>query len=161
MNQNQNLNPQSTFLRTSREFPAELETLSFEVDKSYLDIANAVNNRIIGTFPINRSVVTGESWFVQRNQRQQSFRQVYTFTSTTTFPIAHGLNFSSIERFTRLWGTFTDAAGNWYGIIGASSVAIAGQLSFYVTPTNIVFLSGAGVPVMVRGSVVLEWLSNA
>lgn len=158
---NQLPNAQSNFLRTSREFPNNLEKLTFEVDKSYVDVANAVNNRILGIFPTNRSIVTGEGWFLKGNQKQQSFRQVYTFTSSTTFPIAHGLDFNSIERFTRLWGTFTDAAGNWYGILGASSVAIAGQLSFYVTPTNIVFLSGAGVPVMVRGSVVLEWLSNS
>jgi len=157
----QNLNTQSNFLRTSREFPNDLDKLSFETDKSYVDIANAVNNRIIGVFPTNRPIVTGESWFVSKNQRQQSFRQVYTFTASTTFPIPHGINFNSVERFTRLWGTYTDASGNWYGILGATSVAIVGQFTFYVTPTNIVFLSGAGVPVMVRGSVVLEWLSNS
>lgn len=138
-----------------------MEKLSFEVDKSYVDVANAVNNRTIGIFPTNRSIVTGEGWFLKGNQKQQSFRQVYTFTSASTFPIAHGLNLSSVERFTRLWGTYTDALGNWYGIIGATSVPIAGQLTFYVTATNIVFSFGAGLPVMVRGQVILEWLSNA
>ncbi len=154
-----NVPNQVSFLRTSREFPQEAKELSVELSKAYIDIANVVNSRIISQFTNNRSAQNGENWFITNNQRQQGLRQVYTFTNTSTFPIAHGLNFTNIERFSRMWGQYTDAAGNWYGIISATSVPIAGQLSFYLTPTNIVFLSGAGVPLMIRGFVVLEWLS--
>ncbi len=151
---------QVAYLRTSRDFPEEQPQLSVEIDKSYIDIANNINVRTIGIFPVRVPAINGEGWFINQNKKQQGFRQVYDFTSATTFPIPHGLNLQFIERFTRLWGTYTDAAGNWYGILGATSVPIAGQFTFYITATNIVFLPGAGAPFMVRGSVVLEWISQ-
>ena len=153
-----NIINQVAYLRTSREFPEELQGLTVQVNKSYIDIANAVNNRIIGLFPTDRSAVTGENWFVSLNQRNQSFRQVYVFTSTAA--LAHGLSFfSSISYFTRIWGQFTDGT-NWYGLIAGSNVAIAGQISFYLSPANINFLVGAGAPTLTRGIIVLEWISN-
>lgn len=147
---------QVAFLRTSRNFPSELEQLTVEVDKAYVDTANAINNRIISIFPTNRPAVNGESWFILNNQRQQGLRQVYSFDTTAN--ILHSINFNRIDRFVRTWGEFTDGT-NWYGLISGSNVAIAGQISFYLDPTNIVFLTGAGAPVLTRGSIVLEWLS--
>ncbi len=147
---------QNPYLRTSRNFPLDLGELSVEINKSYIDIANAVNNRTISLFPTTRAAITGESWFLVNNRRQQSMRQVYTFTSTAA--IAHGLNFVQFDGFTRLFGQFTDGT-NWYGLIAGSNVAIAGQVSFYIGPTNITFLSGAGAPVLTSGRLVLEWLS--
>lgn len=148
---------QVAYLRTSRNFPPEIQQLTVEVDKAYVDIANVVNNRTISIFPTNRPAVNGESWFIRNNQRQQGFRQVYVFTTTAN--IAHGIDFTEIDRFTRNFGEFTDGT-NWYGLINGSNVAIAGQLSFYLTPTNIVFLTGAGAPALTRGNIVLEWLSQ-
>lgn len=148
---------QVAYLRTSREFPEDLTKLTIEINKSYVDIANIVNNRIIGLFPTNKPAITGESWFITGNQRQQSLRQLYPFTTTT--PIPHGLNLNQIDRFTRCFGAFTDGT-NWYGLINGSNIAIAGQVSFYVTPTNIVFLVGAGAPALTKGQIVLEWLSQ-
>jgi len=147
-----------SFLRTSREFPEELHQLTVELNKSYVDIANTVNNRIISLFPTTRPAITGENWYVFQNQRQQSFRQVYTFTTTTA--ISHGIsNFTSIPYFSRMWGQYTDGT-NWYGLIPANSNGVAGQISFYLTPTQIVFV-GAGPPALTKGIIVLEWISNA
>lgn len=151
-----NIVNQVAFLRTSREYPEQLHQLSIEVDKSYVDIANAVNVRTIGLFPVNRPAITGDSWFITA-RRQQSFRQIYPFT--TTAAIDHGLNFTEIERFTRTFGEFTDGT-NWYGLIPGSNIAIAGQISFYVTPTQIIFMVGGGAPAVTKGTVVLEWLSQ-
>lgn len=153
-----NIVNQVSFLRTTRDFPTEdPEQLSVECNKAYLDTANAVNSRIIGIFPVSRPAVTGESWFFT-NQKQQTLRQVYDVTSTTS--IAHGLTLSQIPRFTRLYGNFTDST-NWYGFIpGTPNLAIPGQIVFYLTPTNIVFVVGAGAPTVSKGQVVLEWLSN-
>ena len=142
------------YLRTSREFPEDIQGLAFQVSKAYLEIANGVNARTIGIFSTNRSSVTGESFFFT-TQRQQSLRQLYNVTSTN--PIPHGLNLAQIARFTRCWGEFTDGT-NWYGLIHGSNVAIAGQISFYITSANIVFLSGAGAPALTQGNIVLEWL---
>jgi len=71
---------QVAYLRTTREFPEEIHQLSVEINKCYVDIASAVNNRTISIFPKNRPAVNGENWFIT-NQRQQGFRQIYTFTS--------------------------------------------------------------------------------
>ena len=154
-----NIVNQIPYLRTTRDFPEEMHQLTVELTKSYIDTANAVNNRIISIFPTNRPAITGESWFLVNNQRQQSLRQVYTFTAVGS--IAHGINWPSVSQISaKSAGSFTDGT-NWYGIIYASDVPIAGQLTFYVTPTNIVVLSGGGgVPAITNGTIVLEWLSN-
>lgn len=154
-----NIINQKPYLRTSRDFPEDdPRQLSVELSKAYIDIANIVNARTIGLFPVNRPAVTGESWFIRKNQRQQSLRQVYTFTSTAA-PIPHGLQFVEIDYFLHCFGSFTDGT-NWYGLNFSSNVAIAGQVTFYVSPTNIVFLVGAGAPALTKGEIVLQWLSN-
>lgn len=147
---------QMPFLRTSREFPEDLKILTVQVNKSYVDIANAVNSRIIGLFSTNIPSITGESWFLVQNQRQQTFRQVYQFTSTTA--ITHGINIEDINQFTRCFGSYTDGT-NSYGLFFATSVAIAGQITFFITPTQIVFNVGAGAPALTKGRIVIEWLS--
>ncbi len=156
---------QVAFLRTSREFPEDLSSLTLQVNKAYIDTANAVNNRTISIFPTNRPAVNGESWYVKGNQRQQGFRQVYTFTSTADINI--GFKISSIYGFSRLFGTYTDSSNNWYGLIPGTSVAINGQISFYIaingastTSDTLKFLVGAGAPVLQSGTVVLEWISE-
>lgn len=148
---------QVAYLRTSREFPPELQQLTVEANKAYVDTANAVNNRTISIFPTNRPAINGESWFLVGNQRQQGFRQVYSFTTTAN--IAHGINTAEISQFTRKFGDFTDGT-NFYGLISGTNVAIGGQISFYVTPTNIVFVTGAGAPALTSGTIVLEWISE-
>jgi len=148
---------QVPYLRTSREFPKEIDQLTLEMDKSYVDTANAVNNRTIGIFPVNRPAINGESWFIQINQKQQGLRQVYSFTSTTA--INHGIQVITPQQFIRCFGSFTDGT-NSYGLFFASSVAIAGQITFYLTSTQIVFETGAGAPSLTQGTIVLEWLSQ-
>lgn len=147
---------QVSFLRTSRSFPKDIDNLITEMDKAYIDIANAVNFRTISLFPINKSAINGESWYIKANQRQQGLRQVYSFTAIGN--IAHQLNVDNII-ITTPKGTFTDGT-NWYGAIYGSNISIAGQVSFYVTPTNIVVQAGAGAPAITSGYIVLEWISQ-
>lgn len=148
---------QVPYLRTSREFPEELQQLTVQVNKSYVDIANAVNSRTIGLFPVNRPAITGESWFLIKNQRQQTLRQTYTFTSTAS--INHGIQVTDTDQFTRCFGSYTNGT-NSFGLFWGTSVAIAGQITFYITSTQIVFLVGAGAPALTSGRIVLEWLSD-
>jgi hypothetical protein len=147
---------QVAYLRTSREFPEDLRQLTVEISKSYIDIASNINVRTIGIFPATRPAVTGESWYFS-SQRQQTLRQVFSFEATTS--INHGLDFDNIDRFTSNYGEYTDGT-NWYGLISGTNVAITGQISFYVTPTQIVFVVDAGAPVLTRGNIVLTWLSQ-
>jgi len=149
---------QMPYLQTSRNFPLEAQPLAVEVNKSYVDIANSVNNRMIGLYPTNRPAINGESWFINDNQRQQAFRQIYTFTAAGSIP--HGINFNSVSFISpKSCGSYTDST-NWYGVIYASSTTITDQVSFYVTSTNIVVQADAGAPSITNGIIVLEWLSQ-
>ena len=49
---------------------------------------------------------------------------------------------------------------DWYGAVYGSNTAIAGQLSFYITSTQIVILSGAGAPAITSGIIDVEFLVN-
>lgn len=148
---------QVPFLRVQREFPRGLDELTVEIDKSYVDTANAVNNRTIGLFPVNRPALNGEAWFIKNNQKQQGFRQVYSFS--TTVPINHGISVVTPSQFIRCFGSYTDG-NNTYGIPFASSVAIAGQITFYITASQIILNVDAGAPPLTEGIIVLEWLSQ-
>lgn len=144
------------FLRTSRNFPTDPQELSVENSRSYLDIANAVNTRTIGFFSTNKPSITGEAWYVNSNQKQQTFRQVYTFTSAGNIP--HGINLSQISAFTAIYGTFTDGSV-WYPLPYVNVVAANNQVSVTVNATNIVITAGAGSPPTISsGYVILEWL---
>lgn len=148
------------YLKVQWMFPNDnVHDLSSQMDKAYIDIASKVNQRIIGNYAVNYFSATGEKWYFSGSSTaQQSLRRVYTFTAAGN--IAHGLNWASVSSISpRSYGTFTDGT-NWYGCIYASSVAIAGQVSFYVTNTNIVVLSGAGAPAIVSGFIDLEYISN-
>lgn len=152
-------NIQSTpFLREQRNFPtADAQSLQVEVDKAYVDIAQKVNARTIGVFALNNQIVNGNTWYLRGSSlKQQALQQPYIFTSTANLP--HGIVFGQIDRFVRMYGQFTDGT-NWYGLIAGSNIAIAGQISFYLTPTNIVFVTGAAAPTLTSGNIVLEWLA--
>jgi hypothetical protein len=162
---------QVAYIRTTRSFPEEVHQLSVEIDKAYVDIANAVNNRTISIFPVNRPAIDGESWFFT-SRRQQGLRQVYSFTTTSDINI--GFKISTIAQFTNCHGLFTtstptvSATGTaTFGLIFGTNTAIAGQISFYldVNPSSttsdvIKFVLGAGAPALLQGTIVLEWISE-
>lgn len=158
---NSSLQTQNNFLRTSREFPSNLENLTLELDKSYVDIANAVNVRTIGVFPINRPTVTGESFFLVSNQRQQSLRQVFKIgaiapgaTLTTPYSI------NGFSQFSRIYGTcITNVPDN--RPIPYASVTANANIELRVTSTNIIVSVGAASPAITSGIIVLEWISPA
>jgi len=113
---------------------------------------------VIGLYSINRPSITGESWFLSGNQRQQTLRQEYVFT--TTAAIAHGITNVTPGIFTHnSGGTYTDGTSS-FGLPFCTSVAVAGVISFYVTTTQIVFVVGAGAPVITSGRINLEWLAS-
>ncbi len=159
---------QGSFLRTTRAFPEEIHQLSVEVNRSYVDIASKVNNRVIGIFTLNRSTVTGESWFITQAKRQQGLRQVYRFQdsdfSGVVATIPHGINFLSLTNFIRIWGTFFDSSVSpaaWYNIPYVDVVSITNQLNIKVTATDIVITKGSTFPFVIQnGLIVIEWLAN-
>jgi hypothetical protein len=150
---------QAPYLRVQRNFPTDnAQALSIEVDRAYVDTAQKVNARIIGIFTEISPIVTGEQWFYNgSSEKQQTLRQIYTFTAAGN--IAHGINLSQISGFSRIFGTFTDGT-NWYPLPYVDVVSATNQVNVIVTPTNIVIAVGAGSPpAITSGTVVLEWLS--
>ena len=152
-----NIANSSPFLRTAKEFPTDINKLVLQINKSWVDIANAVNTRTISLFPTTRSAITGEEWFITSNQKQQTLRQVYTFNSAGTFD--HNIQ-GGINNFARIWGTFTDGTF-WYTLPYVDVVAANNQINVKVNSTQVTITAGAGTPpTIVSGILVLEWLSN-
>lgn len=144
------------YLPRQRSFPVDSSKLGVELDKAYIETAQRVNDRTIGIFAINFPVITGEAWYLQGQPRkQQGLRQVYSFTSTAALP--HGIDFSQIDRFIRVEGVYNDN-GHVYAFT-SGNIAVAGQVSINLDITNINFLVGAGAPTLLRGTIILEWLS--
>lgn len=156
-----NLVNQISFLRTSRSFPEDPHQLSVEVDRSYVDIANAVNSRTIGIFSSSSPSVTGNSYFFVRNQRQQSLRQIYSFGA---IPAGGTLNIpyttKGLTQFAAIYGTCITALQD-YRPLPYSSVTANANIELKVTATNIVITLGAASPNVTSGLIVIEWISNA
>ena len=151
---NQNFVNESPFLRTSRLFPKEIDQLAVEVTRTYIDVANAINYRIISIFAVNAPSITGEAWYLT-NQRQNTLRQVFTFKSTSA--INHNIQVNSLTQFVRCFGTYTDGT-NSYGLIYGTNVSFNGQISFYLTTTQIVFVVNGSAPTLTSGILDIEWL---
>lgn len=159
---NNNFVNQSPYLRSTREFPPDTRNLVQEVNKSYLDIATAVNLRTIGIFPTNRPAITGESWYPSSAGRQQTVRQIYNLSTPGANPynIPHGIQTTNISGFTRMWGVFTDGT-NWYPLPYVDVTNVNNQISVKVSSTNIIITSGAGSPPSITsGYFVLEWIDQ-
>jgi hypothetical protein len=157
-----NLVNKSPYLRNTRDFPEELHQLATEINKTYVEIASAVNNRTIGIYSVNKSSIDGNRYFFT-SQPNEGLRQIYTFTGTSN--ISLGFKLSSIYGIANMYGTYIDSAGNVYGLIAGTSVAISGQISFYLSVVSgpsdmIVFVLGSGEPALVSGMIVVEWISN-
>ncbi|MEO8253189.1 MAG: hypothetical protein ABI554_02295 [Flavobacterium sp.] len=155
---------QSPFLRTTRAFPKDLDQLAIEVNKAYLDIANTVNNRSISIYPTNRPALNGKGFFLVGNKKQDGFQQVYTFTATTDINL--GFKLSSISEPTNMYGQYLSGT-SWFGLIPATSVAIIGQISFYLlvngasTSSDVIrFVVDGAAPALTRGKIVVEWISE-
>lgn len=149
------INSSGPFLIESQRFSKEEEPFIAQITKINADISRAVNIRDIAIYDL-QEVPTGQQWFNSSNPqvKRNGFRQVFTFTAAGN--IAHGITGMTL---CNAFGEFTDGI-NFYGTIYASNVAIAGQVTFYVTPTNIVVQAGGGAPAIVNGVIVLEYLKN-
>jgi hypothetical protein len=153
-----NIGNKSPYLRTSREFPEDAHDLAVELSKAYLDISNNVNSRTIGNYA-TVPMITGNTWnTVGGNNKRQSLRQVYTFTSAGS--INHNIRVADIGGFVNIYGTFTDGT-IWYPLPYVNVVNATDQISLTVSATQIVITAGGGSPPSITsGFVVLEWLSQ-
>jgi hypothetical protein len=148
---------QTPYLRTSRNFPSDPQPLSVEINRSYLDIAEKINVRTIGIFPTLKPAITGESWFLTNNVKQQTLRQVFKFTGSSSFN--HNLNFANISFFTVIRGIGFDGS-NYFPIPYVAATITNGNVGVFVSPTGIIFSTDVASPTIVSGFILLEWLSK-
>lgn len=166
-----NIINQVPYLRTSRQFPEDLKQLTIEVNKSYIDIATTVNNRIIGIFPKNRPAVTGESWYFS-SQRQQTLRQIYSFGAIapgTELDIPHGLDLDNVVIFTKIYGSVITNNPDYRPLPYIEPITLTTGMTILVGPGTVppfvgvpcirIVLGTTALPVT-SGIAVLEWLSN-
>ena len=158
------------YLRTTRNFSSDERQLRTELSKAYLDTANCINARTIGLFSSNHPAITGESWFINKNQRQQTLRQVYPFgaiTAGTELDIPTGI--TSFTQFTRIYGTVITANGSSgkpdyrplpYLDVGGLTGGITLLVGIIAGIQQIRIVVGALSPNITSGDVVLEWLVN-
>lgn len=153
----------SPYLQRQRNFPSkDIKELSGQLDITYIDIAQKINDRTVGLFAINFPVITGEAWYLQGQPRkQQTLRQVYIITGPgPVITIPHGIILTQISGFTKIYGTFTNGT-NWYPLPYVDVLSATNQVNVIVDPTNIVITAGAGTPpTITSGWVILEWLSS-
>lgn len=148
----------SPFLPRQRNFPNDnAQVLCIEIDKTYIELASRINERTIGIYATGNQVITGETWYLSgQPNKQQTLRQVYNITSYAAF--AHGIAFSSVSTFTVIRGIGFDGT-NYFPIPFTNPTTSTGEVQIFVNPTQVVFVTGAGTPVLVSGIVILEWLS--
>jgi len=158
---------QTPYLRTSRNFPHDLALLAVEVTRTYIDVASAVNQRTIGIFPTNRPAVTGESFYFDKNAKQQTLRQLYVFgaiAAGTELDIPHGI--TNLDQFSRIYGTVvTNIPGDYRplpyidpGLLTNGMTVLVGIVAG--VPSIRIILGATAIPV-VKGLIVLEWISQS
>ena len=125
------------YLPRQRNFPNnDPNLLGSVLDKSYIEIASRVNERVIGLYAMNYPSVTGEQWFLSgQPNKQQTLRQLYAITLPSGMT-PHGINFANISAFTRIYGTFTDGT-NWYPLPYVNATSATNQVQLYIDSTNI------------------------
>jgi hypothetical protein len=151
------------YIRSTREFPENIKDLAFQSNKAYLEVANAINQRTIGIFPVIKSAITGEQWFINKNRKQQSLRQVYTFgtiAAGATLLIPYTL--PGFDLFVRIWGTCVTVIPDSRPLPYSSVTANANiELRVDTVNHNIVIIVGAASPNITSGIIIIEWLSQA
>ncbi len=151
----------SPLLRSQRDFPKDnMQALTVELDKAYIDIAQKVNDRMIGLFALDTQLPNGNIYYFQgSSSRRGGLRKMFNFTASGS--IEHEINFSSVYSPIQIYGQYTDDSGTYYGIISGSTTSISGQVSAYIDDTYLYILADGSAPSISSGIVVLEWISNA
>ena len=151
---------QSAYLRTSRLFPSDdVKLLSIEIDRGYRDIANCVNSRAIGLFSVSEPAISGKQYFVS-SKPFSSLQKLFAVTPAdiTNGYINHGITNLSPGQVVTAYGSYTDGTYD-YGFIYNSGGTISTDITFKITPTQIVFTVGGSAPTLTSGKIIIEYLA--
>jgi hypothetical protein len=153
---------QAPFLVTSRKFPQDKVDLESVLTKSYIEIAQAVNNRTISLYETIQTV-TGNRYFNNGDQqnRRQSFRKIFSFgsiASGASRTMIHGI--SEITSFVQIYGTCRTDSPDSRPLPYVSITNVNEQIQVNVTSSQIIISNGAGANNILDGIIVLEYLLN-
>lgn len=151
-----------SFLITSRFFPPNLTLLTPVLNKSYIEMSSATNDRTNGVHETVESV-TGEKWLQEGNPLivRQSFRKVFNFLTIaqgTILTINHGI--IGLFRFTKTYGECTTDVPDFRSIPYSSTVSVTQNISTRRTNTQIIIRNGTNAPNIVDGIITLEYFIN-
>ncbi len=161
-----------SYLPTSRTFPEDDKELIPVLSKAYIETAQAVNRRTIGTFNTFQAVTGNQYYSLQNNdihnpiQFRQSYRRLYPFgaiAAGATLNIDHQI--TGIVQFVSIYGNcitdfIVNPDGKYLPIPYVSVNNVNEQIQIYVNDSQIFILNGAGADNIVSGTIVLEYLLN-
>lgn len=161
MNPNTAINSQGYFLDNTLIIPDDKTDLYYLAKDRYTQIADTINLREIGIFPLTE-IETGQQWYTPGNPQQYSqvFRKVIPIAGGVpaggaSAAIAHGI--TSIRRFTNIYGTAISAGPLYYALPYADAAG-TGNVQITVTPTTVTVTGGATAPALTDVEVVLEYI---
>lgn len=158
---NSSIQISGSFLMNTRKFPLKEADQQQELNKAWIDIARAVNERTLGIFSTVASL-TGNQWYSletnasiqNQSVTRNTFRQVFS-VSDSNLTQAH--NISSIGAFVAIYGVAFDGT-RYYPLPYVDTASVSNQISIWVTSTNLILTKGGGAPAINSGSIILEWL---
>jgi hypothetical protein len=156
----------SPYLIRQRNFPDQNpKELGIELSKTYIEIAQRVNDRTIGLFATNFAIITGESWFLSGDVRkQQTLRIVFQIPAVPAGGV-YSTNLPEIYTgiSTRIFGVVQTDLPDERPVPYASTVTgdnIAVRLDQSTNPSTLQFAVGSGSPNVLSGLMTVEFLSN-
>lgn len=155
-------NNRQSFLITSRFFPPDLTLLTPVLNKSYIEMSHATNDRTIGIHE-TVEVVTGEKWVEEGNPLivRQSFRKIFNILPIATGDMLifdHGI--IGLEKFTKTYGECTTDIPDFRSIPYNSVTLVTRGIEINETSTQIIITNGTNAPNIVNGIITLEYFKN-
>ena len=153
---------QSNQLPISFEFPLEQDEFRNTVDNTYKRIANSVNTKVGGLYPLQeiaafKQYYTANDPFVFRNV----YRKIFSFgaiAAGATLLIPHGI--TTFTEMTVIEGHCITDIIDYRPIPYVSNANVNQQISIRVTSTDIVIVNGSGAPNITQGTAILEYVKN-
>ena len=158
------------YLKVQWMFPNdELRSLSSQIDKAYIDIAQKVNSRIIGIYPQNKQVVTGSRWYLDGfTSPLQVLREVIVFPAIASGAFLNiNTNIQNEVSFTYIGGVAALTTGtDWRPVPYVDPATLDHSMTVLIEPNpvgakqSVKLVLGAGAPDISGAYIVIEWLSN-
>lgn len=153
---------QSPFVSTFQYFPEDLSQLMVILNNMYTSLANAINQRQIGSFNLFEQV--NGQFFTNPNDVQiprNGFRKCFNvgvIAPGATSIIAHGI--TGVTIFTGFSGGVVTNVPDFRPLPFVSATLVTNQIQVYADATNVYVVNGATAPQINSGLLILDFLKN-